>query len=127
MNWVTDIAGAADVQPSLPAADYQYNTVSHGAGVLMQGDDLNHCMIVLTGTMSDGSHVLQVEESDLATTSFSAVASGGTVTLDNTKTNSAIPVNFKRNKAYVRVSATTSGATSGGYYGACFIAQKKIN
>ncbi|MEW2567636.1 hypothetical protein [Streptomyces sp. NPDC047070] len=78
-------------------------------------------IVVHTGTITDGTHAVDIQESD-DNSSWSSVAASelqgaepSIVAADDDKT---FVVGYKGQKRYVRVAITASGTTSGGVYGA---------
>jgi outer membrane lipoprotein SlyB len=78
-------------------------------------------VVVSTGTITDGTHTIEVQESDDNST-FTAVADAdlqGTepaiVAADDDKT---FEIGYLGRKRYLRVIVTVAGATTGGVYGA---------
>lgn len=79
---------------------------------------------VHTGSMTDGTHTIQIQESDDNST-WNAVADsdleGAEPAIASTDGNSVFELGYTGRKRYVRVSVTVSGATSGGTYGAVVV------
>lgn len=77
-------------------------------------------MVVLhTGTMTDGSVAVTVEESDDNSSWATATALQGTApTIALTDDNTLYEIGYLGGKRYVRVKAVTTGSTSGGTFGA---------
>jgi hypothetical protein len=77
-------------------------------------------VIVNAGTVTDGTHAIEVQESDDNTT-FTAVAASDLLGSlpDLTASNDAQvhEVGYIGHKRYLRVVSTVSGATTGGVYG----------
>jgi hypothetical protein len=71
-----------------------------------------------TGTVTDGSHAVSVEESDTGAGGWSAIPAGRlsatppTITSANSDTQ--FETGFSAGKAFVRVVIVTTGATTGG-------------
>lgn len=75
--------------------------------------------VVHTGTMTDGSVAVTVEESDDNSAWATATAIQGTApTIASTDDDKVYEIGYLGGKRYVRVKAITSGATSGGVFGA---------
>lgn len=78
--------------------------------------------VVLTGTVTDGSHAVTVQDSADGSTGWNAVDAGtlsGTVpTIGGPDDDTVFQFAHVLQKQYVRLSVTTSGATTGGVYGA---------
>ncbi len=82
-------------------------------------------VVVQTGTITDGSHVITVEESD-DNSAWNTVPAGslqGTApTLTNSGFNSkALHLGYQGVKQYLRVKSVVTGATTGGVYGAVVV------
>lgn len=78
-------------------------------------------VIVQTGAITDGTHAVDVQESDDNSTWASAAASalqGAEPSIGPTDDDKLFVIGYKGAKRYVRVSVTASGTTSGGVYGA---------
>ncbi|MET7475067.1 hypothetical protein ABZT17_12000 [Streptomyces sp. NPDC005648] len=97
---------------------------ANGTGVdrYLNGAGFQDCMfIVHTGTITDGTHAIDVQESDDNTTFTSAASSdlqGTEPSIGATDDNKMYVVGYKGTKRYVRLAVTASGTTSGGTYGA---------
>ena len=79
-------------------------------------------VVVATGTITDGTHAIEVQESDDGST-WSAVADSD---LQGTEpsalaSNTVYRIGYLGTKRYLRVVATVSGATTGGVYGAWIV------
>lgn len=100
---------------------------ANGAGVdryLNGGGFQDALVIVHTGTITDGTHAIDVQESDDNTTFTSVAASelqGTEPSIGATDDNKMYVVGYKGTKRYVRVAVTASGTTSGGTYGASVV------
>ncbi|MEU1275332.1 hypothetical protein [Streptomyces sp. NPDC005799] len=77
--------------------------------------------IVHTGTITDGTHAIDIQESDDNAT-FTSVASselqGAEPSIGAADDNKMYVVGYKGTKRYVRAAVTASGTSSGGTYGA---------
>jgi hypothetical protein len=81
-------------------------------------------IIVHTGTITDGTHAVDVQESDDNTTFTSVAASelqGTEPSIGASDDNKMYVVGYKGLKRYLRVAVTASGTTSGGVYGASVV------
>ncbi|MFC9700925.1 hypothetical protein ACFTWD_09565 [Streptomyces sp. NPDC056943] len=95
--------------------------VDRAAGGAMFQDAL---VIVHTGTITDGTHAVDVQESDDNTTFTSVAASelqGAEPSIVAADDNKMYVVGYKGTKRYLRVAVTASGTTSGGVYGASVV------
>ena len=79
-------------------------------------------LVAVTGTITDGTHALKLQDSDDGSTNWVDVADTvGSVSLISTSddtTQESGAHNFRR---FLRVVATTSGAATGGTFGAVVI------
>lgn len=76
---------------------------------------------IVTGTITDGSHAFAVEASDDGATWTAVPAAelrGSVPTAGAVDDNKVYDVGYDGPKRYVRVNCTTTGATSGGTFGA---------
>lgn len=78
--------------------------------------------VITTGTITDGSVAVTVEESDSSSSGFAAVDSSrvlGTLpTIASTDDDTVKSFGVRPTKRYVRIVATTTGATTGGVFSA---------
>lgn len=89
------------------------------------GDMHRSAMVVIhTGTVTDGTHTIEVQDSDDGS-SFTAVADqylqGTEPAIGGSDDNALFVIGYIGTRRYLRVSVTTSGATSGGTYGAVIL------
>jgi len=81
-------------------------------------------VLVQTGTITDGTHTVEVQESD-DNSSFTAVADGdiqgSEPAIGSSNDNVIYEIGYRGTKQYLRVSVTTSGATTGGTFGAVLL------
>ncbi|WP_392967178.1 hypothetical protein [Streptomyces sp. LN245] len=88
-----------------------------GGGAMYQ----DAAIIVHTGTITDGTHAIDVQESDDNTTFTSVAAAelqGTEPSIGAADDNKMYVVGYKGTKRYLRAVVTASGTTSGGIYGA---------
>lgn len=82
-------------------------------------------VLVCTGTVTDGSHAITLEESDDGSTGWTAVAAaqlqGSLPTALAANDDTVYEVGVRATKRYLRVVGTTSGATTGGAFFASVI------
>lgn len=97
---------------------------ANGSGVdrNLNGLGYQDAMIVVhTGTITDGTHTIEVQDSDDNTT-FAAVADtylqGAEPAIVAADDNKLFEIGYKGLKRYLRVAVTAAGTTSGGIYGA---------
>ncbi len=112
-----EISAAQTLAPAARTAS------ANGIGVDLQGFDAA-VVVVETGTITDGTHTIAVEESDDNTT-FAAVAAGdlqGTnPAIGAADDNKVYEIGYLGKKRYIRASVTVAGATTGGVYGASVV------
>jgi hypothetical protein len=81
-------------------------------------------LVVHTGTITDGSHAVILQESD-DNSAWSTVAAadlqGTAPTIASTDDDTLFELGYKGSKRYLRASVTTSGATTGGTFGATIL------
>jgi hypothetical protein len=81
-------------------------------------------VLVQTGTITDGTHTVEVQESD-DNSSFTAVADadlqGTEPAIAAANDNVIYEIGYRGSKQYLRVSVVTSGATTGGTFGAVLL------
>lgn len=81
-------------------------------------------LIVQSGTITDGSHAVTLQESD-DNSSWSTVAAadlqGSAPTVSSTDDDALFELGYKGSKRYLRAVVTTSGATTGGTLGAVIL------
>lgn len=78
-------------------------------------------VVVHTGTVTDGTHTIDVKESDDNSTFTSVAAAdlqGTEPAIGAVDDNKLYVVGYKGTKRYLRVDVTVSGATAGGTYAA---------
>jgi photosystem II stability/assembly factor-like uncharacterized protein len=81
-------------------------------------------LIVLGGAITDGSHAIVLQESDDGS-AWSTVAAadlqGTAPTLTSTDDDALSEVGYLGSKRYLRAAVTTTGATTGGTFGAVIL------
>lgn len=81
--------------------------------------------VLTAAVVTDGSHVVTLEESDQSGAGFAAVPAdrvvGALPTLAAANSNSVLQFGARPTKRYVRVVVTTSGATTGGIFSAAAV------
>lgn len=105
-------------------------TTQTGTGVDLQGYD-SATVVVTTGTLTDGTYAITLEESDASGSGYAAVAAADTVdgdgdgtilpTLAATDDNVTVEIGYKGTKRYIRPVVTLAGITSGGALAAIVI------
>jgi photosystem II stability/assembly factor-like uncharacterized protein len=81
-------------------------------------------LIVVAGAITDGSHAITLEESDDGSAWATVAADdlqGTAPTLTGTDDDAVSEVGYVGSKRYLRAVAATSGATSGGTFGAVIL------
>lgn len=80
--------------------------------------------VVTSGTITDGTHTVEVQESD-DNSSFTAVADadlqGTEPAIGAANDNVVYEIGYRGTKRYLRVAVVTTGATTGGTFGANII------
>lgn len=84
--------------------------------------DFQSVMVVIhTGTITDGTHTIEVQDSDASGSGFAAVADaylqGSEPAIVGADDNKVFEIGYTGPKRYVRAIVTVAGATSGGTYG----------
>lgn len=83
-------------------------------------------VVVLTGTVTDGSHAVAIEESATGTGSWSAVPAGrlsaAAPTVTSANGNTQFEVGVLASLQFLRVNVVTTGATTGGILAAAVVA-----
>ena len=78
-------------------------------------------LVVLAGTITDGTHTVTVQDSDDGSAWAAAAAEhiqGGPVALTSANSNAVAELGYSGPKRYIRARVVTSGATTGGTVGA---------
>lgn len=111
------IKTASVVQSLVPAAR---TASADGAGVDLAGFE-RALVVVSSGTITDGTHTIEVQESD-DNSSFSAVADadleGTEPAIAAANDDTVWELGYVGTKRYIRAVVTVAGATTGGVYGA---------
>ncbi|WP_409469066.1 hypothetical protein [Streptomyces sp. HC307] len=103
------------------------NGTVNGTGVdLHENKDASRSamLIVHSGTITDGSHAVTLQESDDNSTFTNVAAAdlqGSNPTVTSTDDDKIYEVGYVGSKRYLRASVTTSGATTGGTLGAAIV------
>ena len=80
--------------------------------------------VVVTGTITDGSHAVTVQDSDDGSSWASASSDylvGTTPTITSTDSNKVFEIGYQGPKRYLRVVVVSSGSTTGGIFGAVIL------
>lgn len=97
-----------------------------GGGAMYQ----DAAIIVHTGTITDGTHAVDVQESDDNSVWGSVAAAelqGAEPSIGAPDDNKLYVIGYKGTKRYLRVAITASGTTSGGTYGATVLLSNPRN
>ena len=107
-----DMYNNIDVAQSLAPATYTAST--NGSSVDLQGYQAA-TVVVSAGTITDGTHAIEVQESTDGST-FTAVASSDLQGTEPTAlaSNTVYRIGYMGTARYIRVVTTVTGATSGG-------------
>lgn len=121
-----DLVNDLNAATSLPPASRSANATVNGTGVDLAGYD-GAAIVVSTGTITDGSHAIAIEDSP-DNTNWTAVAAadriGNLPTVVAADDNTAFKFGYKGVQRYLRVSVTTSASTTGGVFGAVVVRGK---
>jgi len=119
---VRDAYSNVTVRETLSIATRTASANGTGVDRYLNGAGFQDALIIVhTGTITDGTHAVDVQESDDNTTFTSVAASelqGTEPSIGASDDNKMYVVGYKGTKRYVRVAVTASGTTSGGTYGA---------
>lgn len=114
--------GTARPKVSLTIANRTNGTVNGTSVDLNENKDASKSamVIVQTGTVTDGSHAITLQESD-DNSAWSNVATteiqGSQPTVTSTDDDTVFAFGYTGSKRYLRAVAATSGATTGGTFG----------
>lgn len=108
------------------------NSSANGAAVDMKEAELGLFALLHTGTITDGTHDITLEESADGSTGWTAINDFKTgnpaafAQLDSTDDDDVVRAfTFKRSKRFVRAVSTVAGATTGGEYSVSFSGLRK--
>jgi len=112
-----NLSVAQSLAPAARTAD------ENGAGVDLQG--FHGAMVVVhTGAITDGTHTIEVQESDDDST-YTAVADadlqGSEPAIGVADDNKIYKIGYMGTKRYIRAVVTVAGATTGGVYDAVVV------
>lgn len=114
------------VRPTVSPATRANGTVNGSAiDRSLNGGAEEALVVIQTGTITDGSHAVAIEDSDTGTSGWVAVPAGQlqgsapTVVAANDDTIFEVGVGASRR--FLRVSIVTTGATTGGVIGAVIV------
>jgi len=109
-----ELSGAISLAPAARTA------TANGTGVDLAGYE-GALITIVAGTITDGTHTIDIQESSDNTT-FTSVAAADLIgtepVLNNTTNNQVSKVGYIGSKRYVRVVSTVASATTGGVYAA---------
>jgi len=125
----TTVYNSVLVQQSVTAANRTNGTVN-GTAIDLWSNTVGRQVfkgalaVVQTGTITDGTHTVEVQESDDNST-FAAVADadlqGTEPAIGASNDNVVYEIGYRGTKRYLRVTVVTSGATTGGTFGAVLV------
>jgi hypothetical protein len=92
----------------------------NGTGVDLSNYNSN-AVVLLPGTITDGSHTPKLQESDDNATFTDVAASDQIGSFALLTSNTTQKVGYIGTKRYIRVVVTVAGATTGGVYGALVV------
>jgi hypothetical protein len=88
-------------------------------------------VVIQTGTITDGSHAVAIEDSDDGSTGWASIPAGqlqgSAPTVVSADDDKLYEIGVLSSKRYLRVSVTTTGATTGGIVGALVILGESRN
>lgn len=117
----TNVTARASLHPQARTATANGSSVDRNVGADMHRTAM---VVVHTGTMTDGTHTISVEDSPDDTT-FTAVADqylqGTEPAIVAADDNKLFFVGYIGEKRYLRVVTTVASATTGGIYGAAIL------
>ena len=123
MTWIHDLKNSVDGGASLfPVVR---TASANGTAVDLLTTDGGGFAVVLTGTLTDGTHNISLEEGDASNGSDAVAITGATQAIAATDDNTQFIINFRRSKRYVRAVTTLGSATTGGIVGVAIYAMKK--
>ncbi|MFD5425214.1 hypothetical protein [Streptomyces sp. NPDC127084] len=100
------------------------NGTANGVAVdrMVNGGMQDAVVLVSTGTITDGSHAVTVEDSDDGSTGWTTVAAaqlqGSAPTVVAASDDTVFEFGVRSTRRFLRVVAVTSGATTGGLFSA---------
>lgn len=110
------------VRACLPIATRTASANGTGVDRYASGSEFQDAMVIVqTGAITDGTHAVDVQESDDNSTWNSVAASelqGSEPSIGSADDDKLYVIGYKGIKRYIRVAMTASGTTSGGVYGA---------
>ena len=111
-----DLVNNLGPAPSVAPAVHTNGTVN-GAEVDLRGFD-SAMIAIIAGTITDGTHTFEVQESDTSGSGFAAVAAadldGTEPALTSADSDTISKVGYRGSKRYIRVVNVTTSATTGG-------------
>jgi hypothetical protein len=103
-------------------------TTVTGIGVDLNEDGNGYqsaLIVVFTGTITDGTHTVEVQESDVLASGYTAVAGahlqGAEPAIVAADDDKIFEIGYLGKKRFVRVVIAAAGTTTGGVYGAIVI------
>src|SRR5690242_14229689 len=82
-------------------------------------------LVVLTGTITDGTYAVSLEESDTSGSGYAAVAAadlqGSAISIGSGDDDKVFELGYNGKKRYVRAVVVSTGTTSGGVLGAVIV------
>ena len=120
---INDLKNSVDGGLSLAPA--VRTTSANGTAVDLITTDGGGFAVVQTGTLTDASHNISLEEGDKSDGSDAVAITGATQAIAATDDNKQFLISFRRSKRYVRAVTTLVGATTGGIVGVSIYAMRK--
>lgn len=121
LDLVNDISAARSLSPAA-----RTNGTVNGTGVDLAGYD-GAAVVVATGTITDGSHAITIEDSP-DNSVWTPVAAGDRIgnlpTIVAADDDTVFEFGYKGVQRYLRAVAVTTGAATGGIFGATIVRGK---
>lgn len=122
-TWINDLKNS--VGGGLSLAPAVRTTSANGTAVDLLTTDGGGFAVVQTGTLTDGSHNISLQEGDNSDGSDAVAITGATQAIAATDDNTQFLISFRRSKRYVRAVTTLANATTGGIVGVSVYAMRK--
>ncbi len=114
------------VKATVPLALRTVTVTGTGVDRNEDGNGYQSCLIVIpTGTITDGTHTIEVQDSDVLGSGYTAVADaylqGTEPAIAAADDDKVYEIGYLGTKRYVRVVGTLAGTTTGGVWGALVV------
>ncbi len=123
---MSDLYNNLLVKATVPLALRTATVTGTGVDRNEDGKGFQSCLIVIpTGTITDGTHTIEVQDSDAAGSGYAAVADaclqGAEPAIAAADDDKVYEIGYTGTKRYVRVVGTLAGTTTGGVWGALVV------